>query len=352
MVASVSTPAGSVANVLVALLANCVVTALKFVAFFMSGSGSMLSEAIHSVADTGNQVLLFVGLKRADRQRDDEFQYGYGGERFIFGMLSAAGIFFVGCGVTVYHGVLGLITPHMPELGPVTFVVLGLSFVIEGGSLLYALIPTLKKSRGTTLWKYLRLKADPATLAVLLEDGAAVLGLAIASVGITLSYLTKNGMWDAIGSVVIGALLGVIAVILVIENRDHLLGKAVPEGVEGKFTEILRNRPSIKSFRDVKTRRLTPEVFQFKAEVVFSEEFLAQKLDAALPHEPATFEGNGRERVLRLLAGAAARSIGEEIDAIEAAIRIEIPEARHIDLEVDRGVVRGAVLVEQRAPAA
>ena len=115
----------------------------------------------------------------------------------------------------------------------------------------------------------------------------------------------------------------------------------MPEGVEGKFAEILRSRSSIKSFRDVKTRQITPEVFQLKAELVFSEVFLAQKLDSALPHEAATFEGESRQRVLLLLAACAARSIGEEIDAIEVAVRAAIPEARHIDLEVDRGVVRG-----------
>ena len=91
----------------------------------------------------------------------------------------------------------------------------------------------------------------------------------------------------------------------------------------------------------MKTRQLTPEVFQLKAEIIFSEAFLAKKLDSALPHDVATLDGEDRERVLKLLAGAAARAIGEEIDAIEAAVRVVIPEAQHIDLEVDRGVVRG-----------
>ncbi len=341
MGANAKAPEGSVATVLVALMSNCFVTAIKFCAFFVSGSGSMLSEAVHSLADTGNQLLLFIGLKRAERARDDEFQYGYGGERFIFGMLSAAGIFFVGSGVTIYHGARGLMAPHLPEIGLVTFVVLGLSFLVEGSSLLYALIPALKKSKGMSLGKYLKVKADPATLAVLLEDGAAVLGLLVATAGVTLAYYTQSGIWDAVGSILIGALLGVVAVVLVIQNRDHLLGKAVPEGVEDKFAEILRARPSIKNVRDIKTRQITPEVFQLKAEIVFSEVFLAQKLDSALPHEAATFDGAGRERVLLLLAACAARSIGEEIDAIEAVVRAVIPEARHIDLEVDRGVVRG-----------
>src|SRR5215203_1186914 len=114
-----ASPASSLRAVIIALAANILVTLLKLVAFFLSGSGAMLSEAIHSAADTGNQVLLFLGLKRASRERDEEFHYGYGGERFIFGILSASGIFFVGCGVTVYHGVTSLLHPHQPEIGPV-----------------------------------------------------------------------------------------------------------------------------------------------------------------------------------------------------------------------------------------
>lgn len=296
----------------------------------------MLSEAVHSLADTGNQLLLFIGLKRAVRARDDAFQYGYGGERFVFGMLSAAGIFFVGCGVTLYHGVRGLLEPRMPELGAITFVVLGVAFVVDGGSLLYALIPALKASKGMPFRKYLNQKADPAALAVLLEDGAAVLGLLIATAGIALAYFTRNGIWDAVGSMMVAALLGLIAVVLVIENRAHLLGKAVPEGVEGTFHKILTARPSIKSFRDVKTRQLTPEVFQLKAEIVLSAKFLASRLEAALPRELSDDEAT-RQEVLLLLAATAARAIGEEIDSIEGAVRVAIPQARHIDLEVDRG---------------
>src|SRR5262245_33275374 len=113
-----------------ALIGNSFVTAIKIIAFVLSGSGAMLSEAIHSFADTGNQALLFIGLKRGQRAADDRFHYGYGGERFIFGILSAAGIFFIGCGITIYHGVSSLITPHEVHPTPLTFIVLAASFVI------------------------------------------------------------------------------------------------------------------------------------------------------------------------------------------------------------------------------
>jgi hypothetical protein len=181
---------------------------IKFMAFFLSGSGAMLSEAIHSAADTGNQVLLFLGLKRASRERDEEFHYGYGGERFIFGILSAAGIFFVGCGVTVYHGITSLLHPHQPEIGPVTFVVLGVSFLIEGGVL-------------------------------------------------------------------------------------------------------------------------------FKAEIRLNASFVAERVQGLLPPGLAVPSGESRARLLEEVARNAIQAVSDEIDAIELAVQAVIPEARHIDLEID-----------------
>ena len=104
----------SARTVITALAGNSFVTIIKLVAFLLSGSGAMLSEAIHSAADTGNQLLLFIGLRRGEKAPDEKFHYGYGGERFVFGILSAAGIFFIGCGITVYHGIDSLLHPHTP----------------------------------------------------------------------------------------------------------------------------------------------------------------------------------------------------------------------------------------------
>ena len=158
-------PSSSVKAVLAALAANSFVTVIKFVAFALSGSGAMLSEAIHSAADTGNQLLLFIGLKRGAREPDDRFHYGYGGERFVFGMLSAAGIFFIGCGITIYHGVSSLISPHMPQLTITTFAVLGVSFVVEGSVLMFAVRSIAKQRGDIPFFRYVRTRADPATVA-------------------------------------------------------------------------------------------------------------------------------------------------------------------------------------------
>ncbi len=332
---------GSLKTVVMALAGNGFVTVIKLVGFLLSGSGAMLSEAVHSAADTGNQLLLFLGLKRAAREPDDRFHYGYGGERFVFGMLSASGIFFIGCGVTVYHGISGLMDPHTPSLGVATFLILAASFVIEGGVLVFA-IRTIGRERGDVpFFRYVRESADPAAVAILLEDGAAVLGLVLAVLGILATYLTGNPMWDSIASLVIGAVLGLIAIDLVIQNRDLLLGKAVPDGVEDRFIEILRGHPSVRDVHDVKTRQLTPEAFKFKAELVLDEGYLARRLAPGLSRPSGSANGADDEATLRALASLALHSVADEIASIERAVRAAIPQARHIDLEIARAVATG-----------
>jgi solute carrier family 30 (zinc transporter), member 9 len=326
--------ATSVKAVISAIAGNTFVTVIKLVAFVLSGSGAMLSETIHSAADTGNQVLLFIGLRRGEREPDDRFHYGYGGERFVFGMLSAAGIFFIGCGITLYHGISSLLSPHMPQLTAITFVVLAASFVVEGGVLLYAVRSIAQQRGDMPFFRYVREHADPATVAILLEDGAAVLGLVLAAGGIVAAYVTGNPMWDSVGSIIVGLVLGLVAIYLVRENRELLLGRAVPEGVEERFVELVRKQPSVSSVRDVKTRQLTSEAFKFKAEITLDNDYLASRLDRALPVDPAALTGAGRAAAVKRVASFAADLIANEIAAIERAVRAAIPQARHIDLEI------------------
>ncbi|MBI5366344.1 MAG: cation diffusion facilitator family transporter [Planctomycetes bacterium] len=323
----------SLKAVVAALAGNTFVTAIKFGAFALSGSGAMLSEAIHSAADTGNQLLLFIGLRRGARPADDEFHYGYGGERFVFGILSAAGIFFIGCGVTVYHGIQSLLHPHPPHVNWVTFAVLGLSLLIEGGVLLFAVREVRRAADGAPFLRFVRERADPAAVAILLEDGAAVLGLGLATCGITLTWSTSLTVFDAAASILVGVLLGLVALYLVAANRALLLGRAVPDEVQERFVRILSAHPGIRSVHDVKTRQLTPEVYKFKAEISLDERAVCAALDGALPPSIA---GAERARTLELLSRRALNFLCDEVDALERAVRTEIPQARHIDLEFDR----------------
>jgi len=318
--------------VIAALIGNAFVTAIKLVAFLFSGSGAMLSEAIHSAADTGNQLLLFIGLRRGRREEDDDFQYGYGNERFVFGLLSAAGIFFVGCGVTVYHGVHSLLHPVLPQVGALTFAVLGVSFVIEGGVLLYA-VRSVNAQRGDKPFlSFVREGADPATVAILLEDGVAVTGVVVAAAGIVLARLTGQPALDALASIIIGLLLGFVALYLVVENRKLLLGKAVPIGVEESFVRILEQWPSVVSVHDVKTQQLTPEAYRLKAEVRFKPQYFASQLEdrrtgrSLADAEPST----------TVLVARTIRMLSDDIDAMERAVKKVIPQALHIDIEIEQ----------------
>jgi zinc transporter 9 len=175
-----------------------------------------------------------------------------------------------------------------------------------------------------------RESADPAAVAILLEDGAAVLGVALAALGIAASYFTGNPAFDAIASLVIGVLLGVIAFLLVTENRELLLGRAVPEGTEEKFINSVLEHPSVRSVRDVKTRELTPESYILKAEITFDNDYIAEKLHTA----STEISFDKRERALRRVSAIVTDLIATEIQALEVRIRAVIPQAKHIDIEV------------------
>jgi zinc transporter 9 len=170
----------------------------------------------------------------------------------------------------------------------------------------------------------------------LLEDGAAVLGLLLAAAGIMLSYVTGEPRWDSIGSILVGLLLGVVAIYLVAENRTLLLGRAVPAGVEDTFVRVLKSRGSVLEVHDVKTRRLTPEAYKLKAEVTFDPAYLAFRIESALPADGRALAAPERRRTALALATVGVTALGEEIDAIEDAVRAAIPEAKHIDIEVHR----------------
>ncbi|MEO8703467.1 MAG: cation diffusion facilitator family transporter, partial [Kofleriaceae bacterium] len=310
---------------------NTFVMVIKLVAFLLSGSGSMLSEAIHSAADTGNQVLLFVGLRRGEKAPDDRFHYGYGGERFVFGILSAAGIFFIGCGITIYHGIESLIDPPTPVLTATTFVVLGVSALIEGSVLALAVRAVHAERGDIGFFRYVRERADPATVAILLEDGAAVLGLLIATIGIVLAYVTGEPIWDTAGSLIIGVLLGGVAFYLVRENRELLLGRAVPASIEEHFTSAVLAHPAVRSVRGIKTRQLAHDSYMFKAELTLDTDYLAEQLDRLLPRDQRDLT---KGRALRRTTIATTDLIATEMLSIEVAIRAAIPHAKHIDLEI------------------
>ncbi|KAJ9529803.1 hypothetical protein QJQ45_022205 [Haematococcus lacustris] len=304
----------------VAITANVLICAAKVWVHLISGSSAMLAEAMHSAADVLNQVLLRVGVKQAIKAPTAQHPYGYMRDRFVWSLISAVGIFFLGAGASVLHGLHTLFEARVLEGEALSYAVLGVSALLEGYSLLVAVqhIRTGAAARGMPVLKYINSGVDPTTVAVLMEDGGAVAGLAIAAACTALAHATANPMWDAVGSILVGGLLGCIAMFLVQRNRDLLLGRSMSPGEMQAVLGHLKRDPVVAFVTDTKTEEIGPGVFRFKAEVAWNgdqlverylqrcgRQRLADRLALALAQEQATVMAR-RERAGAGQAGAGA----------------------------------------------
>jgi zinc transporter 9 len=332
---------GSTQAVYIAIAANTVVMVAKFGAFAVTGSAAMLSEGIHSVADVGNQALLALGIKRSEKGPTEAHPYGYTRERFIWALISAVGIFFLGCGVTLYHGITSLLHPHEALTADQLPVLMGVSLfalVVEGGSLMVAFRVVRKDARGVPLLKHLRESSDPLGAAVLLEDAAAVLGVITATICVGLSVATQNPVWDSVGSILIGLMLGGIAIVLVNRNRELLLGESPRKEIVDKVRAILDAQPEVDAVLDVKAVVLGSGRLRFKAEIDFDGRELArQKIDTMdLEATLASLTDTAALNTFLLDFGDdMVESVGDAVDRIEARATEAVPELAHVDLEAD-----------------
>ena len=294
----------------------------------------MLSEAIHTLADLLNQILLLVGIKRSEREADERFPVGYGRERYVWALISAVGIFFLGCGVTIYHGVTGLLHPHETESPGWAVAVLSVSFVLEGIVFLIALKGLKKEAAGKPFFPFLRNEADPSAAAVLLEDFAACLGVLLALTAIGLSAWTGALYWDSIGSIAIGVLLGVVAILLIVRNHNLLVGPAVPADVRQAIHRILREHPTVERVVKLRASVIDLDRYDITATIDFDGAKIAERIEGQLAR--ALNETGADPKALALsVTEEILGAIGQEIDRIEEAIRAEVPEARHLDIEAD-----------------
>jgi zinc transporter 9 len=331
--------ASSEKAVKVAIAGNSFLLLAKSAGFLMSGSPAMLSEAIHSAADVTNQSLLAFGIRQSRRPATAAHPYGYHRARFVWALISAVGIFFLGCGVTVYHGVHSLLHPAAVE-GSVSLIlgILALSAVIEGYTLRVAFEAVNEDRRGRPFAKYFREMDDPMAAAVLLEDGAAVLGVMVAMAAVGMAHLTGSPAFDAIGSIVIGLLMGGVAVALIHRSRQLLIGSAPADEVLRRVTDIIAGQETVEGIHDVKAEVLGSGAVRFKAEVDFDGRAIARGLlkgadlgadleSLKTPEDLAAYlESHGE---------AVAAAIGDVVDHIEAEIRAAAPEMAHVDLESD-----------------
>lgn len=326
--------------VAVALITDIVLGVAKAVAFLLTGSTAIMAELLHSVADVTNQVLLAVGITQSRRKPDRQFHYGFGRSRYVWALLSATGVLFVGSGVSVVRGAQQLWAPEPLERIDWGLAILLASLAAESVSLGVGLSAVRRSARASrqSMWRYLRAGPDPMGVAVVLEDASAAVGILVAAGGLGLTRLTGNAAWDGAGSVAIGALLGVTAVFLIDRNRRFLLGLAPPSDRVERMVAVLREHPAILRIHDVKVSQLGAEEVRFKAEVTFDGRELARRILATRDLDAAwsTLDGPATlERLLIDFGGEVTDAIGNEVDRIEQKLGEAAPEARHVDLEPD-----------------
>jgi cation diffusion facilitator family transporter len=294
---------GSRRAIAAAFLANLGIAASKIVAFAFTGAASLLAEAIHSVADTGNQGLLFLGGRRASKEPTEKHPFGFGRERYFWAFVVALVLFSLGSVFALVEGIDKLIHPHTVEDPVWAFAVLGVAVVLESGSIRTAIREARPERGERSWWRFIRESKSPEIPVVLLEDFGALIGLTFALVGVALATITDDGAFDAIGSIAIGLLLGVIAVVLAVETKSLLIGESATPEEQDAIRTVIEASPEVRRIIHLRTEHLGPD-----------DLLVAAKLDF--------FTGSVSE-----LAGA--------IDAVEARLRERVPKARLVFFEPD-----------------
>ncbi len=290
--------------VIAAFAANLGIAVIKFVAFLLTGSASMLAESVHSVADTGNQVLLFVGRGRSIRPASDEHPFGFGRERYFYGFVVSVMLFTVGAAFSVYEGVHKILHPEAVRSPGIAFGVLALSAVLEAFSLRTG-ISEANQVRGDRNWgTFIRRSKAPELPVVLLEDVAALFGLGFAFAGVALSVVTGNGRWDGAGSLAIGLLLATAAAILAVEMKSLLIGESASPDMQRMIVAALEDGPEVVRVIHLRTVHMSPDAVLVAAKI-------------AVPESDA------------------AKQITVGIDAAERRVRAAVPIATTIYLEPD-----------------
>ncbi|EGZ16826.1 hypothetical protein PHYSODRAFT_351064 [Phytophthora sojae] len=322
-----------------AMAGNTAITTLKVLAWLKTGSSAMLSEAIHSLVDTGNQAVLILGLKQASGVPDKKHQYGYGRAAYFWSLISALGIFWLGSGVTIFHGIQTILDPPKELfLSWEVWCVLAASFGIDGWVLKRSVQDLLaSKPKNMSFYQHVKRTKDPFMMAVLLEDMSACTGVIMAGCGIGASHITGNPLWDSLASISIGVLLGGVAVSLIRLNQKFLLGQSVEPEIEKGIRELLLARPSIDNVYAVQSQWVGPSTFSYKAEVDFDGTYLAAKL--LRMYKPVFLETKDLENDLPLIlawyAEDVTRLVEKEVQEVEEVIRSIYPEAAFIELEPD-----------------
>jgi cation diffusion facilitator family transporter len=252
-----------------AMAANLAIATTKFVAAAFTGSSAMISEGIHSVVDTGNQILLLFGIRRSKRPPDAGHPFGHGMEQYFWSLVVAMLLFGVGGGLSIYEGISHLLHPRPPEDPLWSYASLAFAFVFEGISWLLAMRQLRPIIREKGIWKTLRTSKDPSIVTLFFEDSAALVGLVVAFCGIFLGQLWRTAVPDAIASIVIGLLLSTVASFLVSQSRGLLLGESVSPEILASLRTIVHSDPAVADAKEPLTMHLGPEEVLLNLEIDF-----------------------------------------------------------------------------------
>ncbi len=274
---------GSRRAILAAFLANLGIAIAKFVGFVITSSAGLLAEAAHSLADTGNQLLLLLGGKRAARQADAEHPFGYGRERYFWAFVVALVLFSMGGLFALYEGIEKLRHPHEVENLGVAIGILLFAVVLESFSLRTAYKEASTHRTGRVGWlHWIRRSKEPELPVVLLEDTGALIGLGFALVGVLLAHYTGNPRWDAVGSIAIGVLLVAIAIVLAIEMKGLLIGESATKADLAKITSSLADAAAVRRIIHLRTEHLGPEQLLVAAKLEFEPDLSIEELAGAI----------------------------------------------------------------------
>ncbi|MDY7541879.1 MULTISPECIES: cation diffusion facilitator family transporter [unclassified Cryobacterium] len=290
--------------IIAALGANLGIAATKLIAWAFSGSSSMLAEGVHSLADSGNQLLLLLGGRKSRKDADTEHPFGYGRERYVYAFVVSIILFSIGGVFSLYEGVQKLQDPHPLEVPWLPILVLLVAMALESFSLRTA-IKESNHTRGKETWvQFIRHAKAPELPVVLLEDVAALSGLVLAFLGVGLTIVTGDPIWDAIGTICIGVLLVLVAIVLGIETKSLLVGEGAGTADTAKIQRAILNGPETQRIIHMKTLYLGPDELLVAAKLAFDAELRFSDVAAS-------------------------------IDVIEERVRAAMPSARAIYLEPD-----------------
>jgi cation diffusion facilitator family transporter len=296
--------AGTTRAILAALLANAGIAVAKFIGYLITGSSSMLAESVHSVADTSNQGLLLFGQRQARKEADPLHQFGYGRSRYFYSFVVALVLFTLGSVFALYEGYHKIRHPEELTSPVVAIVILVAAIALESYSFRTAVVESRPLKGSGNWWRFIRNSRNPELPVVLLEDTGALVGLILALAGVGLTVVTGNAVWDGVGTVGIGLLLGVIAIILMVEMHSLLIGEGATHADQEAIRAALEDTEHVDRVIHLRTQYLGPDELLVGAKIT-----LAPETDLA--------------------------TVAATIDAAEAAVRAAVPAARVIYLEPD-----------------